>query len=352
MLLTGCGKKAADSGSGSTASGGASSGAEKGLEGAYDPNKLVDVQVWPDRMPYTEVVSKFGAIPEIPAGFTMGAVLNEAANQYWKLIADGILEYCAEVGVTVEVQNSLKAGDIDGQLDMAEVMTSKNFDAYIFSPHSDDTMLPLTEKIQSNGGVVINGYCGFIDNANCFVGCIDKKIAAGAAQYIADKTDGKGKILLAEGNVGGMLNNIRMLYFKQAIAEYAPDCEVVGSLITDWLSSKALDMMVDYLTTNTDIDAVYCANDTIAMGIVEGLRAKNMLGQIMVCGMDGTAEALDSIKAGDLTVTFASNPKETGRICAEMGIRIALGQDIPRVVEVDFTIVDSSNIEEFMKAQS
>jgi ribose transport system substrate-binding protein len=92
-----------------------------------------------------------------------------------------------------------------------------------------------------------------------------------------------------------------------------------------------------------NLRAVYCNNDTMAMGVVEAVKGKNKLNQIIVVGNDGTSEALDSIKKGELSATVNIYPYFGGKIALDIALRCVAGQNIPKVVYTNQAIIDQEN---------
>ena len=66
---------------------------------------------------------------------------------------------------------------------------------------------------------------------------------------------------------------------------------------TDWLYSSA-----------ENIDAIVCANDEMALAVVETLKAEGLNGKIKVTGFDGIQDAVSAIQAGDMYGTVGANP--------------------------------------------
>jgi inositol transport system substrate-binding protein len=58
----------------------------------------------------------------------------------------------------------------------------------------------------------------------------------------------------------------------------------------------------------TPPDVIVCANDDMALGALEALKARNLLGKVKLIGFDALPEALGQIKAGNLTATIEQLP--------------------------------------------
>ena len=55
-------------------------------------------------------------------------------------------------------------------------------------------------------------------------------------------------------------------------------------------------------------DVIVCANDDMALGALEALKARNLLGKVKLIGFDALPEALGQIKTGNMTATIEQMP--------------------------------------------
>lgn len=59
---------------------------------------------------------------------------------------------------------------------------------------------------------------------------------------------------------------------------------------------------------STPPDVIVAANDDMALGALEALKARNLLGKVKLIGFDALPEALGQIKAGNMTATIEQLP--------------------------------------------
>jgi ABC-type sugar transport system substrate-binding protein len=72
-------------------------------------------------------------------------------------------------------------------------------------------------------------------------------------------------------------------------------------------------------------DVISCANDDMALGALEALRARNLIGKVKLIGFDALPEALGKIKAGNMTATIEQLPG--GQVRGAMEILVAYLRD-------------------------
>ena len=121
--------------------------------------------------------------------------------------------------------------------------------------------------------------------------------------------------------------------------------EVCASAPADWDREKAMEMAASIIEQNADLKAIYCCNDTMALGALQAVINADKLGEILVVGTDGDEEAIDSVNAGRLTATVAQDAAGLGAKSMELlvhavtrGEKGTIGK-IPEVTSVETTII-------------
>ena len=93
------------------------------------------------------------------------------------------------------------------------------------------------------------------------------------AKALIDAIGGKGGILA----LGGILSNTpaieRRAGLEKAVADH-PDVKILDFQVADWQSNKAFDTVSAWLTRfGADVKGIWAANDDMAVGALEALRA-------------------------------------------------------------------------------
>ncbi|MEN6623562.1 MAG: substrate-binding domain-containing protein [Smithella sp.] len=301
-----------------------------------------------DTIPYSELEAKFGPIPTLDGDISIGSILKNNANEFWLMLAAGMEKAGEELGATIDVQATRTETDTAGQLSIAETMLQNQYSALVLSPLTNDNLNPAVQTALEAGTPIVNCNCEYIADCDTFVGGLQIEIGRKAADYIAEKLGGKGKVAILEGVSGTFTSIQRVAGFNERIAEY-PEIEVVASQTADYEVEKGMNVAANILTQNPDLNAIYCCNDNMALGAVEALRGANLLGHVVVVGVDGTGDAYKSIAAGELNATVDQFPETNGYAAVEVALRILGGQDIPKVVSTPIEVIDIDNMSAFGK---
>jgi ribose transport system substrate-binding protein len=74
-------------------------------------------------------------------------------------------------------------------------------------------------------------------------------------------------------------------------------------------------VMENILQAQPQIDAVFCFNDEMAMGVLAAVKAAKRTG-IKITGMDANKDARDAVEKGELAMTIALPPYDIGKMGA------------------------------------
>ena len=130
---------------------------------------------------------------------------------------------------------------------------------------------------------------------------------------------------IIEGMAGNASGDARRDGFKDKIMTY-PGFEIVASQPGDWDRIKALDVATNVMNRNEDLVAIYCANDTMALGAVQAVN--NAKKDIIVVGTDGIDEAVEAVKSGAMAATVAQDPYAMGATAVQTLQKLIKGEAV------------------------
>jgi ABC-type sugar transport system substrate-binding protein len=156
----------------------------------------------------------------------------------------------------------------------------------------------------------------------------------------------KGSVLVIEGLSGNITGQKRAQGFRDELAKKAAGLKVVASLPGDWDGQKAANITNDIMTRSADLVAIFCANDTMALGAVESVFAAGKGGKITIIGVDGNVNAVKSIKAGRLDASVAQLPYLVGKQAVEKAKMVLAGKKVDEATYVPTIVLTKQVIEE------
>lgn len=129
------------------------------------------------------------------------------------------------------------------------------------------------------------------------------------AQEIVKKIDKKGNILVIEGRVNNTTNRERLRGLKDVLENY-PDIKMLDSKAANWSRAESSILTTKWFTKYSvdDVQAIWAANDEMALGAIEVLKEMGVEKKIAVSGVDGTVESASSVISKELTCTVSAYP--------------------------------------------
>jgi ribose transport system substrate-binding protein len=99
--------------------------------------------------------------------------------------------------------------------------------------------------------------------------------------------------------------------------------------------------MEQWLGTFPHIDGILCANDVMALGVIEAMQAARRM--IPLVGVNALPEAIVALKQGTLLATVDFDAMKMACVATEAAIRHLHGASVPPEIILPVQIVDRSN---------
>ena len=277
-------------------------------------------------------------------------LLKTLANPFWAKMKEGVEQEAKKQGVEVDIFASPSEGDVQAQLTLFEDLLNKNYKGIAFAPISPVNLIQPAAKAYKKGVFLVD-LDEKIDTGNlkqaggnieAFVTTDNVAVGKKGADFIISKLGEKGgKVAIIEGKAGVASGEARKKGATEAF-KAAKNIEVVASQPADWDRLRALDVATNILQTSSDLQAFYCANDTMALGVMQAVHNLGKTGKIIIVGTDGIPEAVKMVEAGRLTATVAQDPAKVGATGLDLLVQaVKSGKQIPVDGEPKFTPIES-----------
>jgi len=284
--------------------------------------------------------------------FLVGFSNNSDTYDYCAKFRSYLKEETEALGINIIVTDA--AGDTNVQNGQIDDFIVQNANVVSAISNDLDGSVPALEAARA-AGIPYVSFLTTISGAEEY----DKFIYVGSKNYDAGVVQG-------EYLVENLPENAEIIYFTGTPNDQQYIDRKAG--LMDTLSSRGdIKILAEYnvenqkdlgMSTTEDcmqafasFDAIVCQNDDSALGAVEALKSAGRLEGVTVIGIDGSDQALESIKAGEMTMTVLQNAKEQAKAGAEVFRKIRDGED-PSAIEdvyVPFTEITKENVAEFMK---
>ena len=145
---------------------------------------------------------------------------------------------------------------------------------------------------------------------SCFIGSDFYAEGRMAADWLAKKVNGRGRIVEIQGTPGSAPANERRKAFAEAIAQY-PDLKIVDAQSGDFRRTGGKEVMEAFIKKHgRDIDIVYAHNDDMALGAAQAIEEAGLKPgrDIIIVSIDAIKEAVQAVIDGRINCTVECNP--------------------------------------------
>jgi ribose transport system substrate-binding protein len=164
-------------------------------------------------------------------------------------------------------------------------------------------------------------------------------------EFIAEQLGEKGNVVELIGRLGTESGRQKSEGLQQALSKY-PDIKIVASQPAEFQREKAVSVMENIIQAQPQIDAVYAANDDMALGALQALQAAGRAEGVIIVGNDGIDDAIAAIQNGEMAATNATPPYRQGYIAVQVASRIANGQPVPELVKENNELITTANVDQ------
>ncbi|MDR5861336.1 D-ribose ABC transporter substrate-binding protein [Halomonas eurihalina] len=245
-------------------------------------------------------------------------IVNDTSNPYW--FTEGKIAEATAEELGYEANVSSHKGDTNTESNQVDTAITNQAEAIILDPANADGSIGAVRKAVDAGIPV------FIVNAEInqqglakaqLVSNNAQGAALGAQQWVQSVGD-EAKYVELEGAPSDNNAATRSNGYETVLSQY-PSLERVGSDVANWDRTQGYNKMQSMLQANPDVDGVISGNDEMALGAIAALKEAGKLEDVVVGGFDGSPDAVEAVKAGEMAYTVL----QPVAIFAEESVRMA-----------------------------
>jgi inositol transport system substrate-binding protein len=243
-----------------------------------------------------------------------------------------------------EVSTADAANDTAKQVSQVENFIAMEVDYIVIEAVDSDAIVPAIKEANAAEIPVICLICDANGGEFTYVGSDNYQCGKAIGEYFHDILPENAKIVFLAGTAGLNHSTLRHDGFFENLNR--DDVTVLADIDCDFERETAMKTMTDLLQANEQIDAVVSANDQMALGAIQALKAAGREG-VLVNGVDATEDAMASIKAGDMTFSMLYNGIVQAQNTVDVIKAFENGETVEERIISEFEVVDSSNVDEY-----
>jgi inositol transport system substrate-binding protein len=286
-----------------------------------------------------------------PARPVIGVTMAHFDDNWLTILRVAMADHAARIP-DVALQFSDAQGDVAKQLSQIENFVAQGAAAIIVNA-ADTSSTPSMTKVARQAGVplvYVNRRPAeeSLPDGVVFVGSDDLQAGTLEMEELARLMGHRGNIAIMVGELSSNGAQLRTRAVEEVVAKY-PQMTIVEKQVGNFQRERGLDLMNNWLTAGTRIDAVAANNDEMAIGAIMAIQQAGIpVGRILVGGVDATPDALSALAKGTLAVTVFQDARGQARGAVDAAVKLSRGEKIDSFVWIPFELVTRENYKSFL----
>ncbi len=241
--------------------------------------------------------------------YTIVVMTKNSTNPYMNGMWKGGQKAGEDLGVKVVTLAPAQQDSIEEQLSIMEAQIQQGVDAFVIHPSDSNGIMPGVKAANDKGIPVISIGTASTSGSMMRTGVDYYETGYVVAKYMFEKGAGSGGVIVLEGPAGAQNAEERKAGIMDAMKEF-PDYTLIDSQTANFNRAQGMQVMENLLQregVKDDLKFVIAANDEMALGAIQAIKAAGLT-DVMVGGFDGSKDASQAIKDGDMAVTYNTDP--------------------------------------------
>lgn len=229
-------------------------------------------------------------------------IVNDPANPYWFTEGEVAKATAEKLGYSATV--GAHTGDTNTESNLIDTAITNRSVAIILDPANADGSIGAVRKAV-DAGIPVFLVNAEINQEGLAKGQLVSNNAQGAAlgaqQWVEVVGDTANYVELlgapSDNNAATRSNG-----YNTVLSQY-PDLVRVGFDVANWDRTQGNNKMQSLMQAHPDIQGLICGNDEMALGAIAALKEAGKLDSVIVGGFDGSPDAVDAIRSGELAYT-------------------------------------------------
>lgn len=272
-------------------------------------------------------------------------------HDFWKSVHAGANKARTELtNVEIIFRGPEKEDDREQQIALVENFISTRVSAIVLAPLDDRALVAPVRQAASAGIPVIiidsairaeagKDYVSFVSTDNYEGGRL-------AGKRLGEIMSGKGNALLLRYQEGSASTDERERGFVEALSEYSDIRLIDPKRYSGATRATAQEASENLLIAHTDIQGVFCPNESSTFGMLLALRARGLTGKIRFVGFDASPELVAALEKGDIDALVAQNPMKMGYLGVKAAHDALSGKPVEPRVDTGVALVTRENLAE------
>lgn len=263
----------------------------------------------------------------------IGLVMKSLAAEFFQSMQAAAISHAERRGdLTLIPVGTETQTEVAMQVQLVEDLIAQKVDALVVIPIDSVALVEPVARAIEKGIKVINVDV-MLDSDQMqvfnidppFVGPDHTLAAKIAGDVLARQLGQGGRIVIIEGIPSAMNAQQRRQGFMQAVEQN--DLALLDTCSANWEQEQAYDIFSEMLAQVADIEGVMCANDAMALGVMQAIEASGLQQPIYTVGIDNDVAIRPLIKDGRMLASIDLLGKEMVASSIDFAIDALAGKE-------------------------
>ncbi len=271
-----------------------------------------------------------------------------SGNPFWAAVERGARDAARALGVNLVVLSPPAETDVQAQVAILEDQIAKRVNAIVVAPTDVSALNSTFDKARARRIPVL-----FVDtdatwpHKVTFIGTDNRAGGVLGGRFLCQQLQGRGEVAIITGVMTTQSIRARVEGAREAMRRCG--LQIVAELPANSDRALGQQVMEDILTRRPNVRGVFAANDLMALGAAEAVKARGRTGQVLIVGFDAIPEAAQAILRGEMAASVAQNPYNMGKFGVESAVKVLNGQTVAKRIDTGTTLVTKQNAAQYAK---
>ena len=252
-------------------------------------------------------------------------------------------------------------GDDNKENGLLEDCITKQYDLVIVQSNNNGAQAPYVQQLVDAGIPVIT--TNPTTHQNDLDGGDDTSVMAGtgtvdadpieqakvSATRAVDEVPENANVVVLKGPSGNYHADKRREAWDENFFSKRTDVNILYEDFANWNSDEALTLMESWVQAGTHIDAIISMNDNMAAGALEVVKGNPTYKDMLVYGVDGTAEACLLIQDGSMTSTCLQSAIDLAALNLDTVHKLLTGEETQIDTDIEEVLITADNVDEYVE---
>lgn len=266
----------------------------------------------------------------------IGMVMKSLEAEIFQNMQKWVISYVERRGdlniLSLGTQSQTEVGQ---QICIVNKMIENQVDAIIIVPIDSIALVPpLAQALEK--GIKVISLDVMLDQETLssyhinppFIGPDNYLAARMVGNALAEELGPESKVIIIDGIPNAKNAQQRRLGFLQSISDF--NLNLLASESANWEREEAKNVFREMLLSFPEVQGVLCANDAMALGVIQAIELAGLSGQIKVVGIDNDISIQPYLQKGNVLATVDLLPREMAALGIDYAMESIRGEYIPQ----------------------